>query len=105
MQGRHTQRYKNPSYRYSRSSYERALLLSASLLRTKVSYVIKFCALLQTEAHFRSNCIAMVTNTLALLLYSIPNFTVYHSQNCVGNSLYVTMCYVLLFLNSRTNIK
>jgi hypothetical protein len=47
----------------------------------------------------------MVTNTLALLLYKIPNISVYHSQKCVGNSLFVTMFYVLLFLNSRANIK
>jgi hypothetical protein len=104
MQGK-TQMYKNPSYRHSRSSCVRALLLSANKLRIKVSYIIQLCALLQTEAHFRSHYIAMVTNTLALLLYRTANITLYNSENCVGNSLNVTMCDVLLFLNSGTNIK
>ena len=76
MQGK-TQRYKNRSYRYSRSSYVGALLLSASVLRIKVSHVIQLSTLLQTEAHFRSYCIAMVTNTLALLLYRTPTITLY----------------------------
>jgi hypothetical protein len=50
MQGK-TQSYKNPIYRHPRSPYVRALLLSATKLRIKVSFSIQLCAVLQIEAY------------------------------------------------------